>query len=82
MPTIRALRRARGWSQYELALRIGVHPQAVYLWEGGRRIPQVPQKRKLGVLFGLCSDDIELIPPGDRPHDAEPKPASHPTLLD
>jgi len=59
--TIRALRQARGWSQYELALKVGVHPQAVYLWETGRRTPQVPQMRRLGQLFGLCSDEIELV---------------------
>ncbi|HYH12888.1 MAG TPA: helix-turn-helix transcriptional regulator [Thermomicrobiales bacterium] len=61
MKTIRALRQARGWSQYELALKVGVHPQAVYLWETGRRTPQVPQMRRLGQLFELCSDEIELV---------------------
>ncbi len=63
MKTIRALRQEREWSQFELAVRIGVHPQAIYLWESGRRVPQVPQLRKLGQLFGLCSDDIDLIDP-------------------
>ncbi len=63
MTTIRALRQEREWSQFELAVRIGVHPQAVYLWESGRRMPQVPQLRKLGQLFGLCSDEIALIDP-------------------
>jgi len=62
MKTIRALRQARGWTQYELALKVGVHPQAVYLWESGRRTPQVPQLRKLGQVFGLCSDEIDLEP--------------------
>lgn len=62
MKTIRALRQERGWSQYELALKVGVHPQAVYLWERGRRTPQVPQMRKLGQVFSMCSDDIELLP--------------------
>ena len=62
MNTIRALRQGRGWTQFELALKIGVHPQAVYLWESGRRTPQVPQLRKLGQVFGLCSDEIDLEP--------------------
>ena len=68
--TIRALRQARGWTQFELALKVGVQSQAVYLWESGRRTPQVPQLRKLGELFGLCSDEIVLEPVGtrDRPH--------------
>ena len=60
MKTIRALRQEQGWTQFELALRVGVQPQAVYLWESGRRMPQVPQLRKLGQLFGICSDEIIL----------------------
>lgn len=64
MKTIRTLRQERGWTQYELALRVGVHPQAVYLWERGRRTPQVAQMRKLGQVFGMCSDDIDLTPNG------------------
>jgi transcriptional regulator with XRE-family HTH domain len=58
--TIRALRQERGWTQFELALRVGVQPQTVYLWERGRRLPQVPQLRRLGAVFGLCSDEIDL----------------------
>jgi transcriptional regulator with XRE-family HTH domain len=74
MQTIRELRQARGWTQFELALKVGVQPQAVYLWESGRRTPQVPQLRKLGELFGLCSDEIDLVMTRsadgalDRPH--------------
>jgi len=60
--TIRALRQARGWTQFELALKVGVQPHSVYLWESGRRMPQVPQLRKLGAIFGMCSDDIDLEP--------------------
>jgi transcriptional regulator with XRE-family HTH domain len=62
MKTIRALRLEQGWTQFELALRVGVQPQAVYLWESGRRMPQVPQMRRLGQLFGICSDEIILEP--------------------
>ena len=73
MKTIRELRQDRGWTQFELALKVGVRPQAVYLWEHGRRTPQVPQLRKLGQLFGLCSDEIVLVETPaahatDRPH--------------
>ena len=65
MKTIRALRRERGWTQFDLALAVGVQPQTVYLWESGRRQPQVSQMRKLGQVFGLCSDEIELAPSGE-----------------
>ena len=66
MKTIRALRHARDWTQFELALKVGVQPQAVYFWESGRRTPQVPQLRKLGQIFGICSDEIALEPARDR----------------
>jgi DNA-binding XRE family transcriptional regulator len=59
--TIRELRREREWTQFELALKVGVQPQAVYFWESGRRTPQVPQLRKLGEVFGMCSDEIALV---------------------
>jgi DNA-binding XRE family transcriptional regulator len=65
MKTIRQLRQEQGWTQFELAVRAGVQPQAVYLWEKGRRTPQVPQLRKLGRLFGICSDEIVLEPASD-----------------
>jgi DNA-binding XRE family transcriptional regulator len=65
--SIRQLRQDQGWTQFELALRVGVQPQAVYLWESGRRTPQVPQLRKLGQLFGICSDEIVLEPATDSP---------------
>ena len=73
MKTIRQLRQERGWTQFELALQVGVQPQAVYLWERGRRLPQVPQLRKLGSLFGICSDEIVLL---ESPDEA-PAPAAH-----
>src|SRR3954452_17502951 len=73
MKTIRALRQEQGWTQFELALRVGVQPQAVYLWESGRRTPQVPQLRKLGQLFGICSDEIILEPAVDPPALAVPR---------
>jgi DNA-binding XRE family transcriptional regulator len=60
MMTIDALRRERGWTQFELALAVGVQPQTVYLWESGRRQPKVSQMRKLGKVFGRCSDEIDL----------------------
>jgi len=62
MKTISELRRERGWTQFDLALAVGVQPQTVYLWESGRRQPQVTQMRKLGKVFGICSDEIDLTP--------------------
>src|SRR6476660_2235210 len=89
MKTIRALRQERGWTQFELALRVGVQPQTVYLWERGRRLPHVPQLRRLGAVFGLCSDEIDLgsleertsrSPDANRPRAAQrdPEPNGRP----
>lgn len=72
MQTIRKLRQQQEWTQYELALKVGVQPQTIYLWESGRRTPQVAQMRELGQLFGLCSDEIELEP---RVESTVPEPA-------
>lgn len=68
MRTIRELRLQRGWTQFQLALAVGVQPQTIYLWESGRRQPQVSQMRKLGQVFELCSDEIDLTPTVD--HDS------------
>jgi DNA-binding XRE family transcriptional regulator len=61
MKTIREHRLEKGWTQFQLALEVGVQPQTVYLWESGRRMPGAPQIRKLGRLFGVCSDEIVLL---------------------
>ena len=74
MKTIRQHRVGRGWTQFALALKVGVQPQAVYLWEHGQRIPKVVPLRKLGRVFGLCSDDI-VLEPRDEPAPTPP-PAS------
>jgi DNA-binding XRE family transcriptional regulator len=73
MTTIRELRRQRAWTQFDLAVAVGVQPQTVYLWESGRRQPQVAQMRRLGEVFGLCSDRITLV--AERP-DPGPRGAS------
>jgi DNA-binding XRE family transcriptional regulator len=62
MKTIRSLRHERGWTQFDLALAVGVQPQTIYLWEKGHRLPRVPQLRRLGQIFDVCSDDIALEP--------------------
>ncbi|MGI8404863.1 MAG: helix-turn-helix transcriptional regulator [Thermomicrobiales bacterium] len=60
MRTIRELRQERGWTQFELAIKVGVQPQAVYFWESGRRTPQVAQVRMLAQVFEISSDEIIL----------------------
>ena len=61
MTTIRQLREEQGWSQFDLALKVGVRPETVYQWETGRAVPKVLQLRKLAEIFGLSSDAITLV---------------------
>lgn len=61
MKTIRQLREERGWTQLELANRLGVVPSTVYNWERGRVEPKVSQLRAMAREFEISSDDIELV---------------------
>lgn len=67
MKTIRQPRHDQGWTQIALALRVGVQPHADSLWESGRRMPRVPQPRKLGRLYAIGSDEIIPEPADDAP---------------
>jgi putative transcriptional regulator len=63
MKTIRELREARGWSQLELANRLGVTPSTVYNWERGRSEPTASTLRRIARVFEVSMDDIAL--PGE-----------------
>ncbi len=58
--TIRQLREERGWTQLELANRLGVTPATIYTWERDRNEPRASQFRKLADLFGVPMDAIEI----------------------
>ena len=53
---ILALRKARGWSQEELAERIGVTRQAVSRWESGAAKPDADKIIAVCDLFGVSAD--------------------------
>lgn len=61
--TIRQLREERGWTQFELAVKVGVQPGAISNWERGIHEPKVSQLRRLAEVFGVKMDDIELVEP-------------------
>ena len=52
MHPIARYRTGLGWSQTELAQRVGVHPNTVLGWEKGAR-PRPKQIAKLAELFGI-----------------------------
>ena len=51
MKNLRQLREARGWSQLDLALRLGVSQNAVSKWEAGQVTPREINRYRLMVLF-------------------------------
>ena len=55
---LRVLRAERGWSQADLAQRLGVSRQAVNAVETGRFDPSLPLAFKLARTFGLPIEDI------------------------
>lgn len=55
-PRIAVLRRSAGWSQSELANRLGISPSAVGMYEQGRRQPSAEGLVRLAELFGVSTD--------------------------
>lgn len=53
---IAALRRAKGWSQAELARQLQISPSAVGMYEQGRREPAVEVLVQLARLFEVSID--------------------------
>ena len=58
------LRKKNGWSQEELAERLGVSRQSVSKYEGAQSVPDLDKILKLSEIFGvttdyLIKDDIE-----------------------
>ena len=77
------LRRARGWTQEELADRIDVTRQALSKWESDSALPDTKNVVALAKLFGvttdylLCEDEgRELAAGADVPKAAAPRRGS------
>ena len=50
------LRKKNGWSQEELAERLGVSRQSVSKWEGAQSVPDMNKILKLSEIFGVSTD--------------------------
>ena len=53
---IMKLRKAQGWSQEELAARLGVSRQSVSKWESMASMPDLDKILKMSELFGVSTD--------------------------
>lgn len=63
---IASLRRARGWSQEELARRIGVSRAGVGAIETGRTVPSVTTALRLAQALGCSVESLFAEPPSPR----------------
>ena len=53
---IMQLRKQKGWSQEELAEKLGISRQSVSKWESGMSVPDLDKILKLGELFAGSTD--------------------------
>lgn len=58
---LRRERQLRGWSQKDLAEKIGYEPRTVMRWESGQYSPQSDAKQKLYQLFGKNAEEFGLL---------------------
>lgn len=66
---ISLLRKKNGWSQEELAEKLGVSRQSISKWEGAQSTPDLNKVLKLSEIFGVSTDvllrdeqDLETVP--------------------
>ena len=71
---LQALRKARGWSQEELATQINVSRQALSKWESGASVPDTENVVALSRLFGVSTDYL-LLENGETAAQAAPTAA-------
>ncbi len=53
---IRLLRKEKGWSQFELGEKVGVHGKHVSKWENEKFVPNLEAIRKLAQEFEVTTD--------------------------
>ena len=69
--SIRALRRARGFTQEALSERLGVTPQTISKWESGTSLPDVSMILPLASIFGVSTDVIFGVTPDSEEKEIE-----------
>lgn len=56
--SLRDLRKARGWTQEDLAIELGVSRQTINALEAGRYDPSLPLAFAIARLFDLTIEDV------------------------
>ena len=76
------LRKKAGWSQEELAEKLGVTRQSVSKWEGAQSVPDIDKILQLARLFGVTTDYLLKEEQGEPEYTAEDDtPALHRVTL-
>lgn len=73
------LRKKSGWSQEELAEKLGVSRQAVSKWEGAQSVPDLEKILQMSRIFGVTTDYLVKDELGDPEYTAEDEPKDQPT---
>ena len=73
------LRKKAGWSQEDLAEKLGVSRQSVSKWEGAQSVPDMDKVLRLSRIFGvstdyLLKDEIEECEPSFQSSDGSAEP--------
>jgi len=55
---LRAVRKERDWSTYDMAKAVGVSAPIIVLWQQGKRRPSVPSCIKLAAATGTPLEEI------------------------
>lgn len=63
---LRYLRNMHGFSQEELAEKIGVSRQSVAKWETGESLPDVLKCAALSQIYGVTLDEMVFCPVGEK----------------
>ena len=67
---LKFFREREGWSQSELASRLGLSTSTISMYEGGKREPNFEIEERIADLFNT---DLNTL----RGNDIEPRPAAH-----
>lgn len=78
---ILTMRRSRGWSQEELADRVGVTRQAVSRWESGSAKPDSDKIITICTLFGVSADYLLGLTAEKTKSEAPREPAPEPKII-
>ena len=76
-----ALRREHGYSQEELAYKLGVSRQAVSKWERAESSPDTDNLLALARLYGVSLDALLLHTPAGEAAQAAPEPEEAPAIF-